>query len=934
SVTLTGLEAGTTYFWSVLAKTPCNLNSVGSAVQSFTTRTDCLPPGTPTITFSPTGNIGIRQTYVITWSDATGLSADGQYIIERSTSDAFTTILDSQRTRATFASFVAPAGGTYYHRVRAIPGCDPNKASLNSAVRSVVAVGGKPNVIFTVQPSPVITTLGDTLANKTTSFALENLDDAPINVLITTQEPREFFSVVDPTDPTAFIVTLQPRAPKRFEVRFAGPPTNVADAYQGIIVVTSTGTALNLTPYAFVNLKIGGADTATPRLRINGVQTEYAFFPPFGAGDDSARPPLSIDIVNPGNTSMEIGAEIGPELWLSIDAGWNAAPILPGASLTVPLRTKRLLALNGSALPRYTYFTIRTKSGQSARLLVQDNDQSSVGTGRPSSLEPGERSYIVPLVMAATSSNNRKLASRVRLSNVGGDSVQADLYYTPPDTDGFDPALVKKLTILVPPNDIVTLTDPLVQLFGLSAPARGQLEIRAPREKIGLLNVTSAVTSGSEGLGAFGFDVPTVLRGEGAKAGAPQVILGVTSNSDVVTDLILAETSGTDAATVRCVLFNQSGAQQGELAVAVPRYGFHKIDNVVSALGGTESLEGGRIEIRVESGGGVVVGIAAFTDRLFDSAATIASRPFGNAAAIQQKALARFKGMAPNAVTTVTMLVPVVVNGTLGSAANSYSYRTGLQLTAPAGASASFTLTFRNALGGTPIIRNVTVPAGTTTSYANVLEQLFNLLVGSNARGQVLIDTSSGDVTARLSSFSPVTSTWATVSNIEVLSPSSERFTGASLTMQRPIYIDGLEQSTDATRGRRWMLLINEIDGQPVTARVRMYEAGNRSLPISDKEFSIAALSQFTLDTVFSAMDLNMAGDRQKDRTNVLCVVSASSGTGRISAVALGTDNVTGDTRVYTLTPNGGLPATGLLTVTPIRPLPGEILDPNPRVSS
>ena len=48
---------------------------------------------------------------------------------------------------------------------------------------------------------------------------------------------------------------------------------------------------------------------------------------------------------------------------------------------------------------------------------------------------------------------------------------------------------MQRAFVVVPPNDVATLTDPLVQIFGLSRPSIGQLEVRAAREKIGLLKV-------------------------------------------------------------------------------------------------------------------------------------------------------------------------------------------------------------------------------------------------------------------------------------------------------------------------------------------------------------------------------------------------------------------------------------------------------------
>ena len=93
-------------------------------------------------------------------------------------------------------------------------------------------------------------------------------------------------------------------------------------------------------------------------------------------------------------------------------------------------------------------------------------------------------------------------------------------------------------------DDVVTLTDPVVQLFRLSRPQSGQIEIRIPRERQGLIGVTSSI--GTPGRSAA-FTIPVAYRGDGARAGNDHVILGVTSDASTTTALTLAETTGIDA---------------------------------------------------------------------------------------------------------------------------------------------------------------------------------------------------------------------------------------------------------------------------------------------------------------------------------------------------------------------------------------------------
>ena len=65
----------------------------------------------------------------------------------------------------------------------------------------------------------------------------------------------------------------------------------------------------------------------------------------------------------------------------------------------VRLRTNRKRAPNGSALPRYTYFTVRTRTGESARILVQDTDAASLTGARRALGDAATRSFLVPDVV-------------------------------------------------------------------------------------------------------------------------------------------------------------------------------------------------------------------------------------------------------------------------------------------------------------------------------------------------------------------------------------------------------------------------------------------------------------------------------------------------------------------------------------------------------
>jgi hypothetical protein len=212
--------------------------------------------------------------------------------------------------------------------------------------------------------------------------------------------------------------------------------------------------------------------------------------------------------------------------------------------------------------------------------------------------------------------------------------------------------------------------------------------------------------------------------------------------------------------------------------------------------------------------------------------------------------------------------------------------------------------------GGRVLERSVTVDGRKTVEYANVLEQLFGIAPGAKSQGPVLITASTN------------ATTWAKVySNLPqgtlgdgfpVLAVPSDVLTSGS--SPKPIMLDGLEQSTDLSRGTRSNLILNEVGGEPVTVTVRMYEAGNRASPITEQTITLAPYEKQQLSTVFAGTGLETS-ERLKDRTNVLCVVTPVSGSGLVAGVVTTIDNKTGDTKNAPLTPAGGVPATGTGTI-------------------
>jgi hypothetical protein len=316
-----------------------------------------------------------------------------------------------------------------------------------------------------------------------------------------------------------------------------------------------------------------------------------------------------------------------------------------------------------------------------------------------------------------------------------------------------------------------------------------------------------------------------------------------------------------------------------------------------------------RLEINVDSGGGSIIGLATITSGT--SNATVLSRPLNERVGATALARAFWKTRPEAGVPSVTTVVPVISGSS--SAGNAPAYKTAVGLVAQS-AQAAFTATFYPSGGGVALNRPITVAAGQTTIYSDVMKDLFGVSTPSDG-SLFLAGPPNGKVYAVLQSTSGGSPVPA--SSLPLPTTLSEGLTSATSSAQRPLFLDGLEQSVDSTRGTRWMLVLNEVAGASGFVNVRLYEAGNRSRPIAEKDMQVSSNQQLKLDTIFGALGLDSA-DRKKDRTNVELVVTATAGNARVAASAVSIDNKTGDTKMFALAPVVGSGNPNINFATPV----------------
>ncbi len=901
-----------TWAWRVVSRSGCSGQSSRSEDRRLNVTARCTPPAAPAFASFPSGPVASGQSYVLSWNEVPGLGSDGRYVVERSADPAFAKLLDRQETAETSVSFLPGAAGTYHHRVRARAGCVTASTGTSSPSVAVTVVPGAPNAVFTLSPAPVVVGLGESLAGKKARFVVENIGSVASTVVMgqgrSTAAP--FFDIVDPAGGDARIVTLEPRRPKAFDVVFTGVGTDRAETYQGVVYCTAATSNLAVTPFAFVTLRVaadGALATASPEILSGAARAERIDFPPF-AGDDTARPPVTVTIRNPGSSPMELVEEIGPEAWLAAERGWNATPLPAGASRSVRLTTQREKAPGGSGFPRYTYFGVRARGGGFARVLVVDNDLVAVGRGRGALAGRSVRSRIVPSVVNGTSVLGNVFVSRLDLTNAGTEPVAAELVFTPAGADGFDADAVKRTVVDVRPNDVLRLEDPLGGLFGLAPPVSGTLEVRTAPERAGFLTVASSVETPARGGGALGFALPILTRGEGARLGAQHSLGGLSASPTKRTNVLLVETTGVEPTRVRVTLRGPSGAALGSSLLDVPRYGLRQLNSAPESLGGGDSVEGASLDVEVVEGGGAVAAIATVIDRANDDASALASRPVASPAVATAGVQAlSFLG------TTIRSVVPSLVGGfpTFPGSGRPETFATRLGFVSLSAAPATFVLSYRDLESGETVTRTVDVPGRSTVEYEDAVVELFGLAAGSRSQGPLFVDsTPNGLLFCEVYSATPEGQLGDALPVVSV--------PGTALTGQdsvTPLFADGLEQSTAPGTGTRSNLILNEVNGREARVTVRLYEASNRTQAIAERDVVLSPLQKLQLSTVFRELGLD-SEERRKDRTNVLVSVTAAPGTeGLVSAVVTRIDNQTGDTRNVLLTPTGGVAGAGGVTI-------------------
>ena len=351
------------------------------------------------------------------------------------------------------------------------------------------------------------------------------------------------------------------------------------------------------------------------------------------------------------------------------------------------------------------------------------------------------------------------------------------------------------------------------------------------------------------------------------------------------------------------------------MSVTVPRYGHVVVPDVAASLAGGASLTAARLQVAVQSGGGRLVAIAKIVDRTLGSVAVLVGQPEAGVAAGKRAWMRSMLGLQePEATGAASYLIPLVASGVSGASGS-----TLVGLSSSLGTATSVQLTLHPSTGST-IVKTVSLAPGTSLEYKDILRELFATTLP--IRGSVSVAAADGVRVYSRSLAVPVGGTTAvTAGENPVISLGSQLIVGALPGAVRPIYLDGLSQSVDPTRGSRCSVLISEGAGRQGVVTVRLYEAGNRQVPVAEKDISVPAFGTVPLETIFGALGLE-SDSRKKDRTNVMCAVVPKNGQALVAAVGVLQDTETGQLRSVAFQPSGGSRPSGTSLAGAVGPEP------------
>jgi uncharacterized repeat protein (TIGR01451 family) len=547
--------------------------------------------------------------------------------------------------------------------------------------------------------------------------------------------------------------------------------------------------------------------------------------------------------------------------WLSVTPANGVVP--PGGiNLTVVARTSGLPA--GTSIGGVTINTTdATNNGVRASASSSSTTPVSISIVSPVSPTPKNTpppdALLIPAVAHANGVNSQ-FQSDVRVSNTSPQVMKYQLTFTPSGESGI--AKGQQTNFTVEPGQTIALDDILKTWFGSgTSQLVGSLEVRALTTSSkstasavaglpNLLTFASSRTYNVTAKGTFGQYVPAIPFSSFIDAGSKSVLQlpQIAQSAQYRTNLGFVEGSG-QPATLLVTVYGQSG-KLTEFPVSLTG-GQHLQLNSVLASKGIDSLDDGRIEVRVTAGSGKVTAYASVLDAQTNDPLLVA--PINVASEGAQK-----------------WVVPGVADLHQGFA----EWRSDMRLFNAGTEAVDATLTFYSQSGGEPKVRTMTINAGEVKQLDSTLNSVFGV---SNDGGAVHVSTpKASKLIATARTYNQTTSgTYGQF--IAAVTPNEAAAKGT-----RPLQILQVEES----ERYRSNIGLAEVSGKPVRIEVAIVRPESKNAAILEMDLEPNEFRQ--LNRLLESAGL--AGTY-----NARVTVRVLSGDGRVTAYASVVDMETQD---------------------------------------
>lgn len=805
-------------------------------------------------------------TAILSWDPTRDLFSEGGYQVTVSTSPGGPAVRVTTTTSKTFAATVVndlTPQTSYFFTVRTVT--YPNDFQKNLVVSdpsptlsasTTAAVPSPPQVVVTSFPFGLVQSEGEGQDRPEDFYVLSNFGDTPTTLTLT--QEGTFFT----QDPTT--LTLGPGEDAGISFRAVPQPSG---AYRGASIPTGAGVPAGLRVPVHLLSVVTPTGTVIAQAAANRIDIAAAADVEVIAGTATFN--------NAGNATLNgiLVADVG---WLIPQT--ELVVIAPGQSTEVRFQIDRRLRDDhgdGTATGTLSLLYLQATSTSAAQLRLRPHDNTTsvstavvtvVDTVKPPAsattippIVPPDVALLIPGVGHVVGGGGRFL-SDLSIANAFGITPLGDvrIIFTPESiTANSTAAPLESLQ----PNTGTQLGDVVKSVFNGEGQV-GTLQIRtAGWER---LAVSANIFNVSNPAGTYGTVIPVFRSDRTTQPGQRLFLTGLRKTATTRTNIFMQETSGANAA-VQIEFFNAAGAPLGTIHDTVPPFRMKRV---------IDQVPNGAVTARLTNSAASAGRIVAYATPVDQ-----ASGDFWSVADWSQQFAAS---------RTEASLIPVA--GTVRGANDTF-FRTDMDV-ANVGSTAGSAVLSYYPQGGSPIERTISIAAGATSTFSDVIGDLFGL---SSSLGYIIVQPRQGE-------FAITSRTYATMGNAPGTFGSGTPTVpiDAALRLGKIKVIGGLEIASSATIAARkpgtfrTNIGLIETSGQAVTVRVTVFYADARAKafgPLKSFEFELQP-SQSRLITNLNTL---LEDFTRADLRNAQLQFDIVRGDGAVIIYTSSVDNGTGD---------------------------------------